>query len=347
MSTIPDQVQILRHWYRHVADEPLFVDQVSAREINSRNYLVRCGAPSTTPRFVLKEEVIQDEEALGLRLRKIRVHNQCSPNIEILPTLVETDDGTPWVLSGNLLYTLTEFCAGNAYRASSRAVAEAARGLARLHRLLRSTAESLPRASLYEDLSPSEIEVVIKKLHEESECSRFAEEVEVLIRGDLQTYYEEFHSALVDEEHPEEDNLPRELTHYDFHPANAVFRGDRLAAILDLDSIATDFRMQAVSFSCSRFAETWGIWHFLGAYNQVDPLTVDEIRLYPLFVRREAVRRINWIIRVNILEGRDLWRGELDKHLKSIQQTQQSNMEFNQSDAEILMKMETASRSTS
>lgn len=330
---MPSPLRILRHYYGHVVVEPLFIDQVSAHEVNSRNYLIRCGTPGRAPRFVLKEEVIQDAEALQIRLWKIDLYGYCSLRERILPSLIETDDGKLWALSGDHLYTLMVFCDGNIYDASPLAVVEAARGLARLHWLLRSIGESLPQSSLYGDLCPSEVKAVISKLCEEGERSCFREKVEALVQGDLQSYYEQYQSTL------KKSNLPRGLVHYDFHPANAIFRGHRLVAILDMDSIATDFRMQAISFACSRFAGTWGIWHFLGAYNQVDPLTPDEIRFYPLFVRREAVRRINWIIRVNILEGRDLWRGELDKHLNIIRGTKRLDVEFGQSDTELMAKM--------
>ena len=328
---------LLRHHYEYILnDQSLFIDQVLAHEINSKNYLIRCGTPDATPSFVLKDETIRDKAFIHIRQQKVGLYVHCSSNLDILPSLLKTGDGNLCVVLENHLYVLLEFCSGGAYCYSPQAVAETARGLAKLHRLLRSTRKSFSHSSRREDLDKAETEIIIKKLQNGNYCSSFSRQVLQLMRGDLQVYYEEYYATL------EKSNLAQDLIHWDFHIANAIFRQHRLVAILDMDSIATDFRMQAVSFSCDRFAGIQGIWYFLSAYNQIDPLTTEEIHLYPLFVRREAVKRINWIIRTNVLEDRNLWRHELDKHLNIIRQSYRLNAVFTLSKAEQMGKMKMA-----
>ena len=330
--------RLLRYHYEYIFDnsKSLFIDQVSAHEINSKNYLIRCGAPDATPSFVLKDEAIQDMASIHIRQQKVDLYVHCSASLDILPSLLETGDGNLCVVLENHLYVLLEFCAGDVYCNSPFAIAEAARGLAKLHGLLRNTRKSFSHSLRREDLNRAETETVIKKLQNGNYCSSFSGKVLQLVRGDLQVYYEEYYTTL------EKSNLAQDLIHWDFHTANAIFRQHRLVAILDMDSIATDFRIQAISFSCDRFAGTRGIWYFLSAYDQIDPLTTEEICLYPLFVRREAVKRINWIIRANVLEDQNLWRHELDKHLSIIRQSYHLDAVFTPSKAEQIRKMKMA-----
>ena len=329
---------LLRHHYEYVLNknQSLFIEQVLAHEINSKNYLIRCGASDATPRFVLKDETIRDKTYIHTRQQKVGLYANCSKNLDILPSLLKTGDGNLCVVLENHLYLLLEFCSGDTYRYSPLAVAETAKGLAKLHRLLRNTRQSFCHSPRREDLNKTEIETIIKRLQNGNYCSSFSGQILQLMRGDLQVYYEEYYATL------EKSSLARDLIHWDFHPANAIFRQHRLVAILDMDSIVTDFRIQAISFSCDRFAGTQGVWYFLSSYNQIDPLTTEEICLYPLFLRREAVKRINWIIRTNVLEGQDLWRYELDKHLNIIRKSYRLNSVFTLSEAEQMEKMEMA-----
>ena len=322
--------------YGHLVREPLFVEQVSAREINSRNYLVRCGSRSDAPRFVLKEEVVGDGESLQTRMRKISLYDRLTPALSLLPALLRTEEGRPWVLSQGLLYTLFVFCPGEPYEEDVSSGADAARGLAKLHCLLRQCDESFESPADYDELTASGVGGVTSRLEASRPLSAFMAKVEALARGGLQAYYDEFHSVTAGRD------LPSALVHYDFHRGNAVFRERRLAAILDLDSIATTYRMQSVAFACSRFAGAEGAWHFLGAYHEIDPLTCDEIRSYPLFVRREAVNRLNWIVRMNVLKGQCLWREDLEKHLASIEQARALDATFNQPDAKLHDRMQKA-----
>jgi len=64
--------------------------------------------------------------------------------------------------------------------------------------------------------------------------------------------------------------LKRGWVHHDYHPRNVLFDGDEVSAILDMDSLVTDFRMQAVAFAAHRFGDSPA---FIDAYHAVDPLT--------------------------------------------------------------------------
>ena len=182
------------------------------------------------------------------------------------------------------LFRLIEYREG---RAAPGNATEAARALAQLHLALRDVPGALPFSERYLPLQK------VPDLVSGKSMRAWNAEIEAL-------------EAL--------PGLPRGWVHHDYHPGNALFQGAKVSAILDMDSIGTDFRMQAVAFGASRFGDAH---RFLDAYHAVDPLTGAERRSYGAFVRREAVRRINWILR----DESGAWRGELAKHLETIRKS--------------------------
>lgn len=188
----------------------------------------------------------------------------------LLPSMVA------FARQGNELFRLIEFREGQPWPGGG---VEAARALAQLHLALRDVPGELPFSERYAPLPQA-----------------------AKHRPELPGWYREIEAL---EALPE---LPRGWVHHDCHPGNVLFSGGRVTAILDMDSLGTDFRMQAVAFAASRFGDAGS---FLAAYREIDPLTATEVKSYQGFVRREAVRRINWILR----EGGEAWRGDLEKHL--------------------------------
>jgi len=188
----------------------------------------------------------------------------------LLPSMVA------FARQGNELFRLIEFREGQPWPGGG---VEAARALAQLHLALRDVPGELPFSERYAPLR---------------QAAQFMRE--------LPGWYREIEAL---EALPE---LPRGWIHHDYHPDNVLFSGGRVTAILDMDSLITDFRMQAVAFAASRFGDAG---RFLAAYREIDPLTATEVKSYAGFVRREAVRRISWILR----EGGNAWRGDLEKHL--------------------------------
>ena len=197
-------------------------------------------------------------------------YGEFSRRTPLLPPMIA------YARKGNELFRLIEFREGRPWPGGG---VEAARALAQLHLALRDVPGELPFSERYAPLPQA--------AKQRPELPRWYREIEA-----LETLSE----------------LPRGWVHHDCHPGNVLFSGGRVTAILDMDSLGTDFRMQAVAFAASRFGDAGS---FLAAYREIDPLTATEVKSYQGFVRREAVRRINWILR----EGGEAWRGDLEKHL--------------------------------
>lgn len=306
-------IQILKDEYHHVVRQPVVLRQVSAHEVNSRNFYVCCGGMPET-RFVLKQERLEAGRTLDSRHQRLALHSHLWRQGSLVPSLVSTARGEHAALRDGSVISLTEFCSGGAFPGTPAATVAAARALAKLHVELAN--QSLPgRRESYDNLNDDEIRAAMVVLQRDRHQSRFAADLYAFVTCQMAECYEEIAAVEADQ------RLPRRVVHFDFHPANAIFNSNDLVAIVDLDSLATDFRMQAVAFAASRFGNLADPWMFLAAYDQVDPLTPHEISHYAHFVRKEAVRRINWLTRANILERKNLWQSELTRHLHCVRET--------------------------
>jgi hypothetical protein len=92
------------------------------------------------------------------------------------------------------------------------------------------------------------------------------------------------------------------IVHYDLHPGNIIIADN----VVFLDpTLAYGYELQALSFAASRFStEPERFMAAMGITGDWKP-----------WARREAVCRVNWILRQNYIMGYNAWRGDLKKHL--------------------------------
>jgi Ser/Thr protein kinase RdoA (MazF antagonist) len=221
------------------------------------------------PRFVLKH---------GPCGQVTRLYVDFARLCPLLPPLVASDQGAACVQGE---WRLLEYRPGQ----NQPDAAAAGRALATLQRAIRKVPGEIRPSGNYDYLAGKELERALERCPE------------------LPCWYAEIRDL---ESTP---GLPRGWVHHDYHPANVLFDGNEVSAILDMDSIVTDFRMQAVAFAASRFGDAE---RFTAAYQAEDALTKVEISKKDLFVKREAVRRINWILR----DPSGKWDKDLAKHLE-------------------------------
>ncbi len=129
------------------------------------------------------------------------------------------------------------------------------------------------------------------------------------------------------------ENFEKQLVHVDLHPHNLLTDGEKLLAIIDFDSLRVFERMRAVSFALHRLVRQH-IVHtqpedteaavkaatqvFLGAYRTNMPLSDEDVRAVPYFIRTEALARLSYAMKDNYLNNNPLWKGDLDKQTASI-----------------------------
>jgi len=329
---------ILRTHYAQRCQGELFLEAAHGGGINSQNYLVRTGDPASMPKFVLKVETLGESTAGWAE--QVAFHQQVAECVSLVPPLISTDDKQTGFVADGKLWRLLEFRGGDIFSGTREELINAARGLALLQKNIRHLPGAKSISPLYDHFTEVEIEEILKILKDPAWKNTFGIKAGYQVQVTMPPRL----IQMIDEN----KDLMRGWVHRDFHPGNALFSGGKLTAILDLDSLATDFRMQAVTFAASRFAgnDIPRLWTFLGAYHTVDPLTAAELKLVPDFIRREAARRLNWIIRVNVLQGQNLWREDLDKQVNIIQRSQELHDVFAPSETELLKTINQAAAAT-
>jgi Ser/Thr protein kinase RdoA (MazF antagonist) len=275
---------ILERHYPHACPPGAQFAPAGGAGENSRNWFVLVRGER---RFVLKSGEPGAAVAHYPALRE-----RCPLLPELLPALdaqlCVRDRGDAWRLLGYL---------GGEHRAPGEAPVEAAAlALAGVHVAMRQVPGSAQAGSRYLPLDELEL----------AEAARVAPE----LAGELGAWQEEVRAL------EGGGGQLRAWVHRDFHPGNVLFEADRVTAVLDMDAIGTDLRMQAAAFGASRFGagNPDREARFLDAYASVDPLGPAERPRYRAFVRREAIRRLNWILRERMAGGR-AWQSDLARHL--------------------------------
>ncbi len=133
-------------------------------------------------------------------------------------------------------------------------------------------------------------------------------------------------------------NLPYQIIHRDFHPHNALFDPDtnEVKAVLDFDLMLYSQRVRDVAFGMHRFARTYGAQTecksdvgvdireraavFMQGYNEVNPLTDEEMEVLPLMIQDEAMTRVLIVLRTHYLENDDKYSYDLPKQMTTLRE---------------------------
>ena len=140
----------------------------------------------------------------------------------------------------------------------------------------------------------------------------------------LQPFYEELLAIAADFEAAPHEFQSRSLRHFDLHPHNLLFEGDRLLAILDLDSflqIPASTSLALMLYKLGRKALACRQMS-LAEFRAVLPDCMSRVVLRRA-VRVELLRRICTILQLHVREQDRRWDQDLVKHLRGLRETDQ------------------------
>ena len=175
-----------------------------------------------------------------------------------LPSLIgtRTDHSTMLIIEGHV-YELFEFIPGDSYDASLDATADAGRALALFHVLLHSfhSAHLTPGGSTYHNASGlgPHLDLIASRLQDQGE------------RGLIDRLRDRYAEATRRAEEQGFAAWPRQIIHADWHPGNMLFHGNRVAAVIDYDTVrraprAIDLANGALQFSITMQGRDPGEW---------------------------------------------------------------------------------------
>lgn len=129
-------------------------------------------------------------------------------------------------------------------------------------------------------------------------------------------------------------NLPKKIIHSDLHPHNILMQGNKVAAIVDFDSVRISEQARDMAFALYRFGRQFFVRHseqasvkaprlkdlFLTHYQKIKPLTETEIRFLPILIKDEFLRKLLFVLRGVYEENNQTWVKDLPKFLTSFKE---------------------------
>lgn len=270
-------------------------------EINSKNIMITL---ENSESFYLK---IVDEFDNDM-IKKIEIIDRCYQDGVKVPKIIRNNKGEIVTINENKLFLLTKHCKGEKFSFDSKEIFSAGENLAVLNKNLEKNNLLIERNKLYNDLNQEETE----KIKQIIGSKKINDKKIIELIESLSKIYLEVNKKIK----PYAKN--KQLVHIDFHPENVLFKEKQLNYILDFDSIVTSSELQSIAFACDRFSKnTKDFITFVEGYQkQGRKLSIGEKKILPFFVEKEALCRINYIIRKQFFFEDETWSFELDKHLK-------------------------------
>ncbi len=309
------QKEIFDVFYSHLGQVKT-ISSIASTNVNSLNWLITL---DNTDKFLLRQYSSQDESVIRASLESMKF---CHDNKIPTPEVVLTKNDNLFENHNNHLYACFSFVEHEEFKASNEEIISTAKCLAQLHQVLKDfESEHIKEDSdEYQLLSQKEIQEMRFKLKTDTK-STFLD----LVRDNIDWIEKKINEIMSENATLSNKNLTKQLIHGDFHKDNVLFLNQKVAAIIDFDSLKISHRAKEVGFACLRFAQLGASANiqekvnlFLENYNLINPLSEEEIQHLKHFSIKESLRRTSKILRKHFLEGSDIWSFDLEKHLKNI-----------------------------
>src|SRR3989338_6714438 len=293
-------------------------------EKNSNHFRVE----TKTGVYLFKHSHINNPETQDVVNRAVAYLND---NCVKTPTIIPTTEGATFYVTGNEVFCFYDFIEGEHFDGSQAELQNVAGEIARLHGAL----ATIPYEREIRGLNGSVVghnrealERIIKAVREHGEQTEF----DSYALGILDEI-DERSRAIVD---VKVDGLPSQIVHYDLHPHNVLFSPEskEVASILDFDSLRYSQRARDVGFGMHRFARTCGAKTerrndvgmdvrdraklFLNSYVAENELTDEEMRVLPLAIQDEAMRRVITGLGNHYLRSDTTWSFDLPKQVTTL-----------------------------
>lgn len=141
----------------------------------------------------------------------------------------------------------------------------------------------------------------------------------------------------VEENSAKIEKMPKNIIHSDLHPHNILMRGDRVAAIIDFDSIRISQQARDAAFAIYRFGRQFFIKTdqeqsklkedarrlkdiFLHKYLTINQLTEEEIKLMPILIKDEFMKKLLFVLKGVYEENNSVWAKDLYKFIMALKE---------------------------
>ncbi|MFC2061383.1 phosphotransferase [Elusimicrobiota bacterium] len=308
----------IKEHYLEDTEEIVSLEEETCCGINSQNFILKL---SSGQQLLLKV-IPECNEAI---VRKIEIIDRCRQSGIKVPEVIRTkNDELYAAIDDKYLLFLLKYYSGAKCRFSGEEIVSAGAHLSRLNKKLGEVHDVFFRSHLYDDLGTEEL-AQIKQVIDTGDGFQ---KTGAGLLGRLPRLYKKVNDKV------KSHKKKIQLVHIDYHPQNVLFKDQEVQVILDFDSIVTAPELQSVAFACDRFANNIEEMKlFLNGYCRKDePLSQESMGLIPFYIQREALSRINYILRSCFFYQDDKWNFDLDKHVEILEKTEAIKREFNRRD---------------
>ena len=330
-------VAVLNHYFREYTLRGVF--QLDRPEVNSENYKAILDVKGRLRTVLIRKyKSLSNLEQVHFYLTLIE---NLAKNGVPVSRIIKNERGESAMEAGGDIVALFEFIDGQYFPGTEESLASAAEAIAKMHAsfgvLSQNTLSQIAQFSsktkayynIIEAYSVSDFvtirEIIEKKANKNDSDRVVLEKMPLFIT--TVTEIKNFESSWL--------LLPRKLIHSDLHPHNVLFKNGLVAAILDFDAVRISQQARDVAFALYRFGRQCLIGtdeeqaKFLGPrlrelfiekYMQIKKISSEELRLMPLLVKDEFIKKLLLVLKGTYLEDNRIWAKDLPKFLVAIEE---------------------------
>ena len=276
--------------------------------VNSKNFVIK----TSKKKSLFLKTITGYNEAM---LRRFEIADECFRKGVKVAEIIKNKKGNLYLTKGKHLFIAFKYYTGGKFSYKREEILSAGENLARLNRSLGSQSYAIHkygnifnRSDIYDDLNAKELD----EMRQMGRMDLFGG-VALPLSQRLLSLYESvnrvIHSA----------KSPSQLVHLDYHLDNVIFKNGEIQAIIDYDFIVNAPLIQSVGFACDRFSKNVkDMMTFLSGYMKEDErLSLTDLELIPAYIQREALFRVNKILRLHFFHKDYRWDFDLNKQLNN------------------------------
>ncbi len=294
----------LREFYLEKGESISSFNEANGYAINSQNFVITL---SSGRQLFLK--IIKDYNKITLT--KLKILNECFKKKVKVLEIIKGRRGELYITKENFLLVVFRYYLGAKCQFTSEQIFSAGENLARLNQQLIYFNYIFKRSKLYNDLNVEEIEQIVQSSNRDDNFIQKAFSISQKLLNLYKCINEKLNSK----------RNSTQLVHMDYHTQNVLFKNREVEVILDFDFVVTAPKLLSIGFACDRFSrdiEEMGL--FLEGYRKIDKtLSSELLKLIPFYAKREALHRINYILRRHFFHKDRKWDFELDKQVGILQ----------------------------
>jgi len=320
----------------------LSIEQLVGTEINSNNYKVRVLISGRQKTFLLRKFLfLQGKNNIDFYLNLMLLLKKKKVAIS---EPIKSLEGGLFVANKNNYYALFSFIQGSHFLPAKVNYLAVAKEVGNLHKVLGSldkkNIEKIKKLSqankniyynrikIYSVKDLERIEQKIEKIKNQNKTIKIIKQELPFLKNTIQEV-----SCYL----PQLKKLPKSIIHSDLHPHNLLINNQKVAAILDFDSMRESERVRDVAVAMYRLGRQFLIKKnfkevkikkeasnlkdiFLKKYCTINHLSKKEIELMPIVLKDEFIRKMLVVLKGVFEENHFAWEKDIVKFIMALKE---------------------------